>query len=713
MKVHVDNDTKKNKNRILNKTENKYGYRKKKNLKQSYTKISTQASKQDSNQTPKVTESMEIRQINETKRSFYRKIGCLVELESSEFNSKASGSSKGSKPKPVKKSRTKLNQSERNFDNRHDNDIQNFQSSGVVKKKTTAPRFKTKPVNNIPKVKARDKRKGETAEERKERIKAYKKMRFVGLKSKKKPKSKKEFGTGRIESKQQEVNVSKTTPINFNKNEENQMTPNREYSDTNLSNAKSSNTPTPQITPTRDVPDENKLEEVFEEETIKHIIKPEVNESPAKKLRKGSDSIIEEQKQKILEMSKEKLNIEIQSCRIERNVEKLMFETGSAKNLDIEVQNEIEMDCIYTGMNFPTGLRSPSDVSNDFRSESTSRLKMFDDVPVSMQSNDKNLNIEDLRNFHKKGKHPGKNNIEICQRKINSMQDNMILENRRLTLKETKNSSEQDLSKFKKNYSNTHLTKKKESVPKEDFLDPKFDCAIPRITRMIQNKGPIDIQGSESLDFLLTSNAERPRLEMLNVKELTSDMDMIINGIDSLILTKPNPKTLRSRLSEGTDNFEYSKTNVIDKPSNSELTNILKGSPHNVTNLVIEEIPSNSKISNMNDEEIKKMKKDLNLKGNTQDIKEYLSLEVSATQSEKHPFLKQSIERDRAELRQSLEKYAANLERIEEEENACKEESYIKERALKMNEDPLHQMVKFDITKESLRKSQKPPLIKR
>ena len=384
----------------------------------------------------------------------------------------------------------------------------------------------------------------------------------------------------------------------------------------------------------------------------------------------------------------------------------MLFETGSEKNLDIEIQNEIDLNLQYTGEKFPSGLRSPSDVSNDFRSDSNSRLRVFEDVPMSLNSQERNLNIDDLRNFHKKDK--GDRVVEV--RNKMSLQDNKLGENRRLTLKETHNSSNNSISKFKKNYSNAHLSKKNDPK-KEDFLDPKFDSAIPKITRMIQ-AGAGNAQGSESLEFLLTSNADRPKPKMLDVKELTNDMDMIINGIDSLILTRGG-NTLKSKLSENPNNFEYSKTN-FPKTGNFQLTKILEtktpfGQQKEVTNLVKEDSIKEFKKPELDDEELKKIKEELNLKADTQDMREYLSQELSTSVGESHPFL--SNEKERAELRRSLEKYAANLERIEEEEGGqTKESSYMKERALKQNEDTFYQAFDFDITKESLKKSIKPPI---
>lgn len=711
MKVNVANESKRNKNKILKTTENMYGYRKKKQPKKPSIKPLQPENKTDI----PVTESVEIERINENKRKFYRKIGCLVELDSSNFSSKNTMETP-SKQVSGKMSRTRPNKSERVLNQREVVSRRNFQSGRGKKSTNKHPRFKAKPMNNIrkaPPVAKTEKAQKETAEERRERIKAYKKMRFVGLKSKQK--------------KEQSKQVSKTTPININKSPLQIYTPNRDFSDTNLSGSKSSQTPTPEITPER-CPDVFKTPSIKEDrlsaspqkpkETQIDAIKIETEnlkdeESAEKTIKENRMNIIEEQKQKIIRMSREEMNIEIQSCRIERNVEKMMFETGSVKNgeeaMNEEISDGAELDILYPGSRFPTGLRSPSDMSHDFRSESASRLKLFEDVPISMQSNEKNLNIEDLRNFHKKG-NDQRDVVGVNPRKIYSMQDNLVQGDRRLTLRENENSSEIDLAKFKKNYSNAQLPKTSMAKPKEDFLDPKFDSAIPRITRMIQGKAEPGLGGSESLEFLLTRNAGRTRGKMLDMQELTSDMDMIINGIDSLILTKPPGGTLRSKLSEATGNLEYTKTQMPRDPSNQELTKILE-SQKEVTNLVIEEMPQDSRISHMNDEEIQQMKKDLNLKGDTQDVKDFLVPGNSTVVNEKHPFLKSSTEVDRAELRQSLEKYAANLERIEEE-SGQREESYVKERALKFEEDPYEQSIKFEVTRDAYKRSQKPPLLK-
>jgi hypothetical protein len=196
---------------------------------------------------------------------------------------------------------------------------------------------------------------------------------------------------------------------------------------------------------------------------------------------------------------------------------------------------------------------------------------------------------------------------------------------------------------------------------------------------------------------------------MLDIKELTNDMDMIINGIDSMILSRQQTQTMKSQLSDAPNNFEYSDTNILNN-TNSKLTKILKTGKREmddkeITNL-LQEDSSNEKV--LNDLDLKKMKEELNLKANTQEMREYLSQEESGVIIQSHPFL--NSETDRTELRKSLEKYAANLERIEEESNTVTKDSSVrKERALKMNEDTQDESIKFEITKENTRK-QKPPM---
>ena len=712
IKISV-NDAKKNTNRILSKTENMYGYRKKKVVKKPPAKLN-ESINQSKTSTEVVSQSIEFERKNEQKREFYRKIGTLVEVDSTNFNSK--NEHKNRKTKMSKKNREKINQSERNVTQKAQKYQRNFQSGGVIKKQSNNPRFKTRTVNNIKKqdVKKDNKKKRETAEERRERIRAYKKMRFVGLKSKKKKLnvSKPEFGTMKMKKNNLNASeVSKTTPINlvqsqYVKNDHiivaesiliakkntikvntQDNDKNENYNNENDNNDKENNTS-------------------IKNENMNSSLSKDLNNESAQKLKPENDTMseIEKQKEKIKKMTKEEINIEIQSCRIERDLDKMMFETGSAKNVDLEVQNEISVDQNIIGMKFPGGARSPSDLSNDFRSESTSKMQMFEDVPMSMNSTENHFNIDDIRNFHKKGKNqiPNKKKEII---KIQSVQDNILYEKRRLTMKESSASS---VNKFKKNYSNAHLQKR--NNVKEDFLDPKFDSAIPRITRMIQGKGGMNLQGEESLEFLLTSNVEKPKAKMLDIKELTNDMDMIINGIDSIILSRQQGQTMRSQLSEA-NNFEYSDTNVLK--TTSKLTNVLKTETKDVnvkeiTNLIQDDQPKFiSKV--LNDSELKKMKEELNLKANTQEMREYLSHEGSTIITQSHPFLES--EPDRSELRKSLEKYAANLERIEEESNVLtKESSYKKETALKMNEDPFEESIKFELTKESSRKNQKPPM---
>ena len=519
-------------------------------------------------------------------------------------------------------------------------------------------------------------------------------MRFVGLKSKKR-KSKKEFGTLKREDNKtiEEIKeVAKTTPIMINQSD---------FEQSILVKNKKINVQTQEI-----LLKEKYVKPKIKEESKKRFCSPMDNDNPMEISVPEINNEIHEQKQKIIKMSPNEINIEIQSCRIERNVEKMLFETGSAKNVDIEVQNEIDLGA--SDIKFPSGLRSPSHQSNDFRSETNSEMRMFDEVPRSIQSQENNFNIEDLRNFHKKGKkNCSKGRVEVTERQIQSMQDNELAENRRLTMKETNTSVNSNREKFKKNYSNAHLSQKN----KEDFLDPKFDSAIPKITKMIQGKGGIEFGESENLEFLLTKNVEKPKkkVKMVDVKEITNDMDMIINGIDSMILARDKETTMKSRISD--NNFEYSRTNFKAEETDFQLSKILRNQKSSeigrkskeITNL-ISEAESKKKFSNFNDDELKKMKEDLNLKANTQEMRDYLSIENSEVITESHPFLTG----EPADLRSSLEKYAVNLERIEEENVQTRDSNYFKERELKQNEDPFEQKFKFEVTRDQ-RKSQKPP----
>lgn len=706
--MSVANEGKRSANLILAKTENMYGYRKKRQAKRPSIKVEESPSGLDLGGGA-VTESMEIRRENEKKRNFYRKIGCLVEMDSKTFLTKT-GEKEKSKKSKTRRLRERPNQSERTVNPKAQKMKKNFQSSGVGKRESNAPRFKTRNTDkagrgNEKKRKARK----ETASERRERIRKYKKMRFVGLKSKKKKQPKREFGTLDMADKpplRDCAEVSKTTPIHIKSSIGEICTPTRvtgSLEDTRRTPVAPKETDEAVRVGTRRKPEAKLLKSSLSKD-LDALENPEAPDK-ATEPSPGQKADQEESQERV---PNEEKNIEIQSCRIERNVEKMLFDTGSAKNLDIEVQNEIDIDPSNPVLKFPGGARSPSDMSNDFKSESASRLRMFEDVPMSTNSMDQNFNIDDLRNFHKKRTGPAPAaRVEVTKDML-SDQATILGESRRLTLREKKPETP---GKFKKNYSNAHLQKRE--PPREDFLDPKFDSAIPKITRIIQGKAPLDLQGSESLEFLLTSNAERPRAKMLDVKELTNDMDMIINGIDSMILSRQPQSTLKTHLSEAAGEFEYSLTNAPKRVTKAEVrvSGPQRADAKGITNLLSEdESPMDAKRNaRLADADLQKMKRDLNLKASTQEMRDYLSLESSEAVVQSHPFL--DPEMDRAELRKSLEKYEANLERIEEESNQqTKDSSYIRERALKLNEDPFEEAIKFQVTKDPVRRPNKPPM---
>lgn len=721
------NEGKRGANTILAKTEHLYGYRKKRARKPpSLQSKESGASAERGGGV--VTESIEIRRENEKKRSFYRKIGCLVEMDSKNFIPK--GGEHERNARKAKPRRTRPNQSERNMQPKTQKGRKNFQSGGGGKKEGAAPRFKTKPRGTLRRAKAKREREKETPSARRERIKSYKKMRFVGLKSKKKKAPRRPaFGTQELgeEAVRGDREGAKTTPISVAVSLRARAVGGRAGAEAEAETGESWGTPSrteaeceagasgktgtsanaePSLLCSSLSRDMCAEKGAVPREPGEGAEKAEGSEGETEKEGRGEESPEGEggAEAELAPAPRGAKNVEIHSCRMERDVEKMQFETGSAKHTEPEGQIEVD-----AGLKFAGGARSPSDMSNDFKSESGSRTRPFDERSASLRSGENAFDIEDLRDFHKKrgGQREAVEEVGSPGR----LEPRVVLgEDRRLTLKEPRVST---AAEFKKNFSNAHLVR---PAPKEDLLHPKFDSAIPRISRMLQAKSPRGLQGHGSLEFLLTSQADRPRPKMLDVQELTSDMDMIINGIDSLLLTSGPQGAPPAHLIDTPGPLEYSATEALPREEivRQPVPGRGEGDAKAVTNLLSDEEGASRdgmQTATPRDAELQQMKRELNLKASTQDMREVLFEGVSQAGAESHPFLEPEL--DRTELRKSLEKYEANLERIEEESNnQAGALASTRERALKQNEDPFEEAVQFQVTREPARRANKPPLLR-
>ena len=102
-----------------------------------------------------------------------------------------------------------------------------------------------------------------------------------------------------------------------------------------------------------------------------------------------------------------------------------------------------------------------------------------------------------------------------------------------------------------KKRSNNQTYENTSQFKKTDLLDPKFDAAIPKLTHML--KSPNNMQASESLDVLIKQKAvdgtaDSREIDIrvrksINMKGLTSELDMIIDGVDSMMISQRSQRT--------------------------------------------------------------------------------------------------------------------------------------------------------------------------